>query len=432
VSVAKATQLGLLSLCALGINGMVGVGIFFVPASIAALIPGTAGIWVYALTVLAIAPVAVCYALLGARFSRDGGPYVWAQAAFGERVGFAVGWISYVSAVFSTAAVVSGLGQYLGPYLGFVGVSAAQLFAVLATLVLGGLVACGLRLSAWLWNSLTLAKLVPLFGLLALAVAAYFHTTPSLPSTPSHAPSAAPAGASVWLRAVLLALFATQGFEIMPLPAASIRRRQRTLPVAMAVALSFVMLLYMGLHFAAVRAVPELSASSAPLVDAAGALGGARMGYAVALGTQVSALGIAFGMFAMTPRYLAALSSSDGLGSWVGRESRRQVPLAALLVTLGLCLLLVLGGGLDSLFVLASMAVLAQFSVSVLALGALAWRRSHGLSRRHLGVAAPALIPLALVGLGAERRELIALSAALALGWALRYLQRKLTARARR
>src|SRR5690606_5790633 len=102
-------QLGLFSLSALGINGMVGVGIFFVPSSIAALIPGALGTWVYALTVLAVAPVAACYSVLGARFPRDGGPYVWAQAAFGERVGFAVGWVSYVSAVFSTAAVLSGL-----------------------------------------------------------------------------------------------------------------------------------------------------------------------------------------------------------------------------------------------------------------------------------------------------------------------------------
>lgn len=170
----RSPELGFWSLCALGVNGMVGVGIFFAPAKVAALVPGSAGTWVYALTTLAIAPVAACYALLGARFDRDGGPFVWAQAAFGGHVAYAVGWISYVSAVFSTAAVVSGLGQYLGPYLGFVGAANARLFSTLSVMVLGLLVAAGLRLSAWVWNGLTVAKLVPLVALLALGAALWW------------------------------------------------------------------------------------------------------------------------------------------------------------------------------------------------------------------------------------------------------------------
>jgi len=42
------------SLLALGINGIVGVGIFFTPNLVAALVPGRAGLFAYALTLLAL------------------------------------------------------------------------------------------------------------------------------------------------------------------------------------------------------------------------------------------------------------------------------------------------------------------------------------------------------------------------------------------
>lgn len=420
----RSPELGFWSLCALGINGMVGVGIFFAPSKVAALVPGSAGIWVYALTTLAIAPVAACYALLGARFAKDGGPFVWAEAAFGSQVAYAVGWISYVSAVFSTAAVVSGLGQYFGPYLGFVGEGNARLFSTLSVVILGLLVALGLRLSAWVWNGLTVAKLMPLVALLALGAALWWRDAAPAAS-PQNPQATETAPAVAWLRATLVALFATQGFEILPVPSGSIRRRTRNLPLAMLASLSFVTLLYMGLHATAVAALPDASRAEAPLVAAARSLGGPRLDYVVSLGTQISAVGIAFGMFAMTPRYLAALAGPKGLGEWVGTHSARNVPLPALAITLAASLALVLSGQLESLFVLASLAVLGQFAVTLLALCRLSWRRAHGLGRGHLWLALPALGTLLLVAHGAERREFLVLLASLALGMLLRYLPRR-------
>ncbi|MCA9641900.1 MAG: amino acid permease, partial [Myxococcales bacterium] len=194
---------------------------------------------------------------------------------------------------------------------------------------------------------------------------------------------------------------------------------------AMVASLGFVTLLYMGLHATAVAALPDVSKAEAPLVAAARALGGPRLDYVVSLGTQVSAVGIAFGMFAMTPRYLAALAGPKGLGAWVGKHSARNVPLPALLVTLVVSFALVLSGRLESLFVLASLAVLGQFAVSLLALCRLAWQRARGLRRAHLWLALPALISLLFVAHGAQRREFLMLFASLALGLVLRYLPRR-------
>ena len=59
--------LGLVELAALGMNGIIGVGIFFAPSQVAGAAPGASGIGVYALVLLALLPVALVYAALGSR-----------------------------------------------------------------------------------------------------------------------------------------------------------------------------------------------------------------------------------------------------------------------------------------------------------------------------------------------------------------------------
>ena len=107
---ARARPVGALQLLALGLNGIVGVGIFFVPAAVAASAPGLGAVAVFALT----GPRACCRRRSPSRRSaaastRTAGPVVFARAAFGENVSFLVGWVAYVSALFSSSAVIVGL-----------------------------------------------------------------------------------------------------------------------------------------------------------------------------------------------------------------------------------------------------------------------------------------------------------------------------------
>src|SRR5262245_23072786 len=104
-----APPLGFASLLALGINGIVGVGIFFAPREVATAVPGWHGVAVYFVVALLLLPVGLVYARLGRAFPSDGGPYLYAREAFGGNTAFAVGFTTYVSALFSTSAVVVGL-----------------------------------------------------------------------------------------------------------------------------------------------------------------------------------------------------------------------------------------------------------------------------------------------------------------------------------
>jgi amino acid transporter len=175
---SKARAVGPLQLLALGVNGIVGVGIFFAPASVARLAPGRAAIVAFALTGLALVPVALAFATLGRLFDEDGGPVVFARAAFGDFASFLVGWVAYVSALLSASAVMVGLTNATAPGLGLGGPVAMRIFATCLVAVLAAIVASGIRISARVWTSLTVLKLLPLLALLA---AFFLYAGPAAP-----------------------------------------------------------------------------------------------------------------------------------------------------------------------------------------------------------------------------------------------------------
>jgi amino acid transporter len=406
----KSRPVGLVSLLALGVNGIVGVGIFFVPADLARRAPGMGSVVVFAATAIALSPVACCYAVLGRRYHTDGGPVVYARAAFGGFASFLVGWVTYVSAVASAAAVTSGLTGALLPAPRPVihGLAAAALASVLAAVA-----ATGIVVSARAWTTLTALKLLPLAVLAVVAIGFAFSHVPF--------PPAGDGPSSSWLAAGLVAMFALQGFEIVPVIAGHVRSPARAIPLATIGSLALAATLYVILQTACVRALPDLAASRAPLAEAAAVLGGPQLWRAVATGTTVSALGIAFAMMVTTPRYLSALAEGGRLALGLDAMNAKGVPSRALLVTWLLVVLLLQSGSRAQLFALSSVAVLLQYGFTAASLAVLAWRGERGLSLRHALLALPALGVAFALGAGASRREAAVAAGAVLLGLALRW-----------
>jgi APA family basic amino acid/polyamine antiporter len=411
--------LGFWSLLTLGINGIVGVGIFVAPAELAKVVPGAASALAFVVTALLLLPVAWTYGRLGSAYPEDGGPFVWAREALGERFAFGVGFVAFVSAVLSTSAIVSALGQYLAPELGFGSDSMRWLFQVLAALAFSGVALSGLRFSAWVWSALTLLKLVPL-AVLAWAGGSVLFT--------HAAPLAGTVSGPGLTRAALLAVFPLQGFEIVPVPAGEVRGARGSVLLATLLSLAFAAGLYVLLQLACVNALPDLANSAAPVVEAGARYTHGALRGLFAAGANISAIGIAFGMFAMTPRYLSALGTDALLGRELSRE-RRGVPLRALGVTAALVLVLVSSSALMSLIVLSSLAVLLQYAVSAVALFRLAAREERQLGRPDRLLAPLTLLSIAALAQAAELVELLTLAGILACGFALLRLRRALAPR---
>lgn len=415
--VQSVRQLGFGSLLTLGLNGIIGVGIFFAPTEVAGRVPGPAGLGVYAATALALLPIGWTYATLGGRFDQDGGPYVWARAAFGPKVAFAVGWIAYISALFSTSAVMVGLAEHAAPALGLSGGFAGHAFALILLVLLSCVVAVGLRPSAAAWDLVTVLKLVPLFAL----IVAFVWVRPSAAPVPAAARSF-----DAFQRAMLVLVFALQGFEIVPVPAGHVLRPRFSVPAATLGSLLLAAGVYVLIHAACVWSLPNLAQTEAPLVAAGRSLGGSKLEWLMGIGTNLSAFGTALGMLAMTPRYLSALGTGDALGPWLSKEDDRRVPQRALWITFAVVLVFSQWGALGELFALSSIAVLAQYGVTAAALLVLAGRRTHGLRRWHALPVPFAALAIFLIAEGAKLAELVIAGAVVAVGIAVVLVRRAL------
>ena len=416
--------LGFASLLALGINGIVGVGIFFAPREVAATVPGFRGIAVYLFVALLLLPVGLVYARLGRAFSADGGPYLYAREAFGTTTAFAVGFTTYVSALFSTSTVLVGLVENAAGAIG-IGEPAGRLALELTLLtILSAALSLGLRLSAVAWSAVTVLKATPL---IALPLAACVVTLPAERSVVPAA-SVSPTAAAI-LTAALPVLFAMQGFEVIPLPAAQVKRPERSVPLATLGALSFGALLYVALHASCVHALPDLASQEHPLAGAAQVYGGDIFARLIVGTTSLSALGIVIGFLAMTPRYLAALGRPDALGFELDRLSPRAVPLRAFAVTYVVVFLILLAnarwGSIRHLLALSSLTVTLQYAVTASALFVLASREAAGLRRADRWPAPFALLAFMMFLLGSSRLEVPVLLGMILLGFLVRAIGRR-------
>ncbi len=291
--------LGRWDLAAISMNTIVGSGIFLLPATAAAAV----GVWAplaFLVSGLLSLLFAMSFAEASGRVSGTGGPYLIARAAFGDFVGFEVGWIFWLSRLAAVAASYNVFLAYLAgffPGAGEFPVRAAVI--TLAVALVTGLNVRGVRTGATLTNAFTMAKLVPLV-LLVLAGAAFV----AIQGTAAAAP--APDG-DFW-RAVLLVAFAFGGFEVATIPGAEARSPARDIPAALFTSIIGAICLYVALQFVSFALVPGLGGSARPLGDAAAVVAGAPGATLIAVGVLLSTAGYVFGASLVVPRIAFALA----------------------------------------------------------------------------------------------------------------------------
>ena len=345
--------LGPWDLTAIGVNQVIGSAIFLLPASVARDI-GPWGPLAFVAIGLASLLVALCFAEVGSRFDRTGGPYLPARAAYGRFVGFEVGWMMWFARVASWASVASGLAVALALYWPALAAGWPRMALITGlTSVLTWINVRGIKLSSWVINTLTIAKLAPL--LLFIGVGLWFVDINRFATMP---PVSLPQAAS----AALLLIFAYGGYEVTSVPAGEAANPRRDVPFAFIMTIVVVTLVMSLTSFVATGVVPNLEATRTPLADGAAIFMGAIGAVIITAGSAVSMTGNNMGQVLTGSRTVFALAENGDLPRWFAYvHPRYQTPSHSIVFSAAVVLTLALTGTFEQLAVISAVARLVIY-----------------------------------------------------------------------
>jgi amino acid transporter len=270
-------QLTVVGLWLLAINGMIGAGIFGVPAKTFAL-AGEFSPWIFVICAVLIAPIMLSFGELASSFRSTGGPMLFVGMAFGPFAGFQAGWAYYVARITAYAANMNLMVLSVG----FFWPEAAEptpriILMIIASMVIIGLNIVNAKATMGYLGVITFIKLTPL---IALALYGLYSWDGSAITSITAIPDSANFGA-----ALLLVIYAYVGFESSTVPAGESKDPQRDMHRALVMALVVATALYALIQLGAQQLVPDLASSDGPLLAA----GAAWLG---PLGASLVALGI--------------------------------------------------------------------------------------------------------------------------------------------
>jgi APA family basic amino acid/polyamine antiporter len=386
---------------ALVFGTMVGVGILRLPGTVAAAL-GSPGLIMAAWTIGGIFSLmgAVSVSELAAMIPDSGGFRVYARRALGEGIGFVIGcadWLCYAGtlAYGSVTAVV---------FLGALWPPALRHSRVLALAILGGFTAIhwlGLRI-----GSTVTAVVSATIGLLLLVlVVGCFLAAPAAVAPPATAMTgiAAPLMSGTMLFALVSALRAIltayDGWYAPIYLAEENSNAARTLPRAIIGGTLLVVVLYLLINLAFLRALPlpVLAASTLPAADAARLVLPRGGGDFVVVLSFVTVLSLMNNCMLAGPRVLFAIGRDGLLSQRTAVVSDGGTPRTALAATSIATLVIILTGTFEQIIALYAVLILLLYISAFVAVFVLR-RTEPGLPRPYRALGYPFSTATVLAG----------------------------------
>jgi basic amino acid/polyamine antiporter, APA family len=383
--------IGRWDLVAVAINGIIGAGIFGLPATTFALI-GSYSLIAFVVCAFLLLLIMLCFAEVGSRFKDTGGPYLYAREGFGSVVGFEVGWLIWLVRITAFAANCNLLIGYLGFFWApstNAWPRAIMIVAVVIATTIINLV--GVRQAAITTNIFTVGKLVPMLLFIA---AGLFFIQPANYSFATRPPIGA------FSQAVLVLVYAFSGFEMAVIPSGEIRNPRRDLPFAILIAIAVVAFFYILIQVVCVGTYPGLAKSPRPLADAANQFMGGIGGAVISAGAIISIIGNLNVVFLSGSRMPYAMADRQELPEPLSRVHEKfHTPHIAIFVTAAIVLVVTLLGDFIYALKISALTRLASYAVTCAALPLL--RRRKDLPQPGFVVPAGSLVVILVLVLAA-------------------------------
>lgn len=341
-------SLGLGTIILLGMNSVLGTGIFFLPSKAMALV-GPASIYVYILATLAAIAIAFCFAECATLFSRNGAAYVYAKEAFGDFIGFQVGIMRWFSTMLAGAALVVGWVTLVEHFLPCLFSPCCHAIMVVSTIVGLALVnVYGIHMFSLINNLAASAKLL-LLSVFAVIGSFYIDTTNFSPMVPDYV-TYDDVGA-----AVMVVFFAFSGFEGLAVATEEMENPKRNIPIALFIVLFLTSLIYLTIHSVLIGILGDgLGNTMLPIAKAAHTFAGDNGEFAVLICMSIASLGSNVAASFSAPRSAVALAQDGMLPKAMAKFGRFGTPSIAIAVTAVFTSIIALSGSFTAL---ASMSV---------------------------------------------------------------------------
>lgn len=295
------------------LNGMIGAGIFVLPATVSAM-TGNWAPWLFVLVGLFFITIALSFAELSSYFKETGGPVLYAGTAFGPAAGFAAGWMLWLGRVTAIAANLNVVITYLTPYWTSLADGTVRIVfigAICVVLVVANVV--GVKQGVRTVAVFTLLKLTPLFLLVGAGL--MYVSGDTMPGPP---PSGATLGA-----AALLLIYAFVGFEAALVTAGETKDPRRSLPRALMLTMIGTGVLYCLITLVYVAVLPTGGAEGKTLMDVATVLGGPVAATIMAFTVVFSVGGNVASAMVTSPRMTYSLAENNWLPKWFGHVNAK-------------------------------------------------------------------------------------------------------------
>ncbi len=343
-------RLGLWSAVAVLIGSTIGSGIFRTPASVAQRIDDVP---LFLLAWVMGGVVAVCgaltYAELAAAFPRSGGIYVFLREGFGPLPAFLFGWAELLiirpgayGAIGITASAYSLRTVGLDPASPVLGlpVRGDQALGAVFILLVAVVNYFGIKRGAVIQNLSTAFKV----GALAALIVLGFLIGQGMGAGPMLAQRAT-VSASPFLLAMVSILWAYDGWADLAFVGGEVKDPQRTLPRALIIGTSVVVVLYLGINLVYLYLIPIEQMKQAELVaaDVASLLIGPAGIVAISAAVAVSTFGTLNGSMMTAPRIFFAMAEDGLFPKAIAKvDERTGAPTAAIVLAAVLGVIFVL------------------------------------------------------------------------------------------
>lgn len=350
-------DLGLFYATACGVGLIVGAGIYVLIGAATGLAGNS--VWIsFILAAIVAALTGLSYAELSSMFPKDAGEYLYAEKAFGKRLGFFTGYSVMMWGIITAAVVALGFAGY---FAALFSTNSMIITAAILIMLFSLINYYGIKQSAILNLIFTILEvggliLIILFAIKFVGKVDYME---------------APFGVKGIFSAAALIFFAYTGFESIVKLSEETKNPKKIIPKAIILSILITVIIYCLVAVAAISVLDwkALAVSKAPLADVANAVMGSRAFLLLAVIALFSTANTVLIILITTSRTLYGIAHDFSLLSVFTKISeKRRTPSVAIFVIMVLAILFALIGDIKLIAEITNFSIFLTFFIVNLAL----------------------------------------------------------------